>query len=86
MRVVVGVRSRQEESAKTALPIPEPEMPGAKEMFPNTVPHCNYRGKYDLHNHKVMPQVLAPMASVSGLRFIDRDAKFSPKVSVYKYK
>lgn len=36
--MVVSVRCRQDEAVRTALPPPEPEMPGAKELFPKQCP------------------------------------------------
>lgn len=83
MRVVGPMRSRQDESARTALHFPSLRCLELKRCSPNTVPH---RGKDDLHYHKAVAQVLATVASVSGLRFTDSDARFSLKISVYKYK
>lgn len=53
-------------------------------MFPKHGTPQRHREKEYCPLHEVKLQILAAMASVSGLRFIDSDVKFPLKINAYK--
>lgn len=55
-------------------------------MFPKHDTPQRHKEKEYCPLHKVKLQILAAMASVSGLRFIDSDVKFPLKRNAYKRK